>query len=357
MLETSSLHDLAARTIRRMIELQTDASQQQCPIDIVAFDSWEWPQGVGLYGLFKRYEQSGDASLLDYMKGWYERRMGAGLPERNVNTTAPMLCLAHLCEATGNAQWLGICDDWAEWVMHGMARTADGGIQHDTTGHSNAGQIWADTLYMTVLFLAKMGMLRRRADYVEEAVQQFLIHIKYLFDRGTGLWFHGWTFANRTNFANARWARGNCWFTAGVVDFLEMVNPPAGTRGYLISTLRAQAEALERNQARGGLWHTLLDDPGSYEEASATAGFGYGILKGVRMGYLPARFRECGRRALEAVVRNITPDGTLRNVSFGTPMGLDLDHYRKIPVCPMPYGQALAVLLLGEALRGISSSS
>lgn len=349
MTETTSLQELSARTIRRMTELQTDPNQEQCPIDIVAFDSWEWPQGVGLYGLFKHYEQNKDAALLDYLKNWYERRISAGLPERNVNTTAPMLCLAHLCEITNNQEWLKICDDWAEWVMKEMARTTDGGLQHDTTGLSNVGQLWADTLYMTVLFLAKMGQLRKRTDYVEEAIHQFLVHIKYLFDRGTGLWFHGWTFMNRTNFANARWARGNCWFTAGVVDFIEMTNPPPSIREYLISTLRAQAEALEASQSPTGLWHTLIDDPESYEEASAAAGFGYGILKGVRKGYLPERFRECGNKALGAIIQNITPDGTLQKVSFGTPMGLDLDHYRKIPICPMPYGQALAVLLLGEA--------
>jgi unsaturated rhamnogalacturonyl hydrolase len=99
------------------------------------------------------------------------------------------------------------------------------------------------------------------------------------------------------------------------------------------------------------MWHTLITDPTSYMEASATAGFGYGILKAVRKGYLSERYRETGLRAVRAVLANISGDGELENVSFGTAMGSDLDFYRKIPLTPMPYGQALAILALSEPLR------
>lgn len=47
---------------------------------------------------------------------------------------------------------------------------------------------------MTVLPLAKIGKLLNRLDYLEEAKHQFLIHIKYLQDKKSGLWYHGWTF-------------------------------------------------------------------------------------------------------------------------------------------------------------------
>jgi unsaturated rhamnogalacturonyl hydrolase len=44
---------------------------------------------------------------------------------------------------------------------------------------------------MTVLLLAKIRKVLNRPYYMEEAKQQFLIHIKYLFDTQTGLFFHG----------------------------------------------------------------------------------------------------------------------------------------------------------------------
>jgi unsaturated rhamnogalacturonyl hydrolase len=86
-------------------------------------------------------------------------------------------------------------------------------------------------------------------------------------------------------------------------------------------------------------------------EASATAGFAYGILKSVRKGYLPKSYREVGVQALRGVLANISADGELEHVSFGTAMGSDLDFYKKIPLTSMPYGQALAILCLSEYLR------
>ncbi|MDR2676094.1 MAG: glycoside hydrolase family 88 protein [Opitutaceae bacterium] len=348
----ADLEKTIARVIARMTTLSAGRGREKCPIDIVAFDCWEWPQGVGLYGLCKYHEQTRDPATLALLRGWFARRLAAGAPARNVNTTAPMLALAHLAEAGhGGGDAPALCADWAEWVFSKMTRTADGGIQHAVTGLANDGQLWADTLYMTVLFLAKAGRLLRRDDYLEEAARQFLVHIKYLFDRETGLWFHGWDFNGRHNFARARWARGNCWFTAGVVDFLEIARPSAAVRGFLVDTLRAQVDALARLQAADGLWHTLLDDPASYAETSASAGFGYGILAGARLGYLDPAAAAVGRRALDGVLGKILPDGTVTGVSFGTPMGRTLDFYRDIPCRPMPYGQSLAVLLLGEALK------
>lgn len=49
-------------------------------------------------------------------------------------------------------------------------------------------------------------------------------------------------------------------------------------------------------QDESGLWHTLLDDPNSYLESSATAGFAYGILKAVRKHYVAPLYAEVARR-------------------------------------------------------------
>jgi unsaturated rhamnogalacturonyl hydrolase len=343
------LVDLVAE---RMTRIENQTIDETCPIGIIDFELWEWPQGVGLYGLYKHYQETGDPRVLNTINTWYERRLRAGLPAKNVNTMAPMLTLAHLAETDADKTRLALCTEWADWVMTEMPRTEDHGLQHIVTGETNAHQVWADTLFMTVLFLAKMGVILKRRDYIEESIRQFLIHIKYLFDRKTGLWYHGWTFDGRHNFANALWARGNCWITAGIPEYLDIVpDLPPSVESYLLDTLAAQAAALAKCQRPDGLWTTLLDDPRSYVEISATAGFGYGILKSVRKGYLGNAFIETGRNALDAVVRNISPDGTVRQVSYGTGMGRDLDHYRNIPVCPMAYGQALALLLLNEGLK------
>jgi unsaturated rhamnogalacturonyl hydrolase len=196
-----------------------------------------------------------------------------------------------------------------------------------------------------------MGKILNKKEYINESIRQFLVHIKYLVDKKTGLLFHGWTFIERHNFAEARWARGNCWFTAGIPDYLEIVDElDEGVKAYLLSTLHSQIKMLQKLQNPNGMWHTLLDDSFSYVETSATAGFAYGILKSVRMGYIDKKYVDMGLKAADAVVKRINDEGTVTEVSYGTGMGRDLGFYRNIPLCPMTYGQALAIIMLTEVL-------
>jgi unsaturated rhamnogalacturonyl hydrolase len=213
--------------------------------------------------------------------------------------------------------------------------------------------MWDDTLMMSVLPLAKIGLLLDRPHYVEEAKRQFLVHIKYLFDRKTGLWYHGWTFEERHNFAEALWARGNCWVTIAIPEILELLDLPENDafRLFLIDTLQAQVSTLAKTQHDSGLWHTLIMDPTSYLEASATAGFAYGILKAARKRYISDEFLPVGIKAVEGILANIDEAGELKQVSFGTAMGDDLQFYKDIALTSMPYGQSLAICALAEFLR------
>lgn len=111
------------------------------------------------------------------------------------------------------------------------------------------------------------------------------------------------------------------------------------------------AITLAKCQDESGLWHTLLDDPHSYLEASATAGFAYGILKAVRKRYVGRHYAQVAEKAIRGIVKHISPEGELLQTSFGTGMGHDLDFYRHIPLTSMPYGQAMAMLCLTEYLR------
>lgn len=272
------------------------------------------------------------------------------MPSRNINTVAPFLTLANLYQRTNNPIYVPYLDVWGEWVFKGLPRTEEGGFQHIVYNSVNDQQLWDDTLMMSVLPLARIGQVLNRPHYVEEAKRQFLVHTKYLADPATGLWFHGWTFKGRHNFARARWARGNAWVTIAIPEFIEMLDlPPVDAlRMFLTETLLAQVKALVPLQTENGMWRTLLDDPTSYEEAAATAGFAYGILKGVRLGLLPAEYEAVGRRAALAVRRHINAEGELTQVSFGTPVFTTLQEYKDIPLTSMPFGQAMALLALVE---------
>ena len=324
-------------------------------IDTKGWNDWEWTHGIGLFGLYRLFELTGDEHALDVMLSWFRDRFAAGTPTKNINTVSPFLTLAYLYEHTGDETFVPYLDTWAEWLMdpNGLPKTEEGGFQHIVFNDENPGELWDDTLMMSVLPLAKIGLLLGRPHYVEEAKRQFLIHIKYLHDTKTGLWFHGWDFNERHNFAGALWARGNCWVTIAIPEIVEMLElePGDAFRSFLLDTLEAQVKALAQHQDASGLWHTLIVDPTSYLEASATAGFAYGVLKAVRKRYIPARYEAVAFKAIEAVLANIDDAGELKQVSFGTAMGDTMQFYKDIPLTSMPYGQSLAICALAEFLR------
>lgn len=321
---------------------------------------WDWPQGVGLYGLSKLSAYRQDGKFDAFIEKWYADNMAIGLPSRNINTTAPLITLVDLLDQKPYQKYESLCLDWAQWLIDCLPRTKEGGFQHVTSAigdrqgvRLNAGEMWIDTLFMAVLFLNKMGRRYQNPQWISEGIKQVLMHIKYLYDDKTGLFYHGWTFRGNHNFGGIFWCRGNSWFTFGIMDYIEDFGPDMdkGLKSYLIDTYRAQVDALIRVQAPSGLWHTVLLEDDSYEEVSGSAAIVTGILKGIRLGILDDSYLPAARRAVCAICENIAADGTVLNVSGGTGMGENAQHYKNIIIAPMAYGQSLTLVALCEALR------
>ena len=313
---------------------------------------WEWTQGVGLFGLWKLFEKTNDKKYLDMLTSYYDERIKQGLPGKNVNTMAPILTLEYLGEYLKREDYLDIAREWTAWLYNGgLPRTPEGGFQHRTTDDFNDGELWDDTLMMSVLPLANMGRIDGRKEYIEESIYQFLLHIEQLANPITGLWYHGYSYKRKDHFAGAYWGRGNSWATIALPLFDEIVSLSPGLKKYLSTVLTRQVEAISRLQDGSGLWHTLLDKEDSYLESSCTAGFGYGILLGIKLSMLDPKYTAVAEKALPAVMEQIDDNGILQLCSYGTPMGRESqDWYKEIPIHPMPYGQAMAMLFLIEAL-------
>ena len=323
---------------------------------------WDWPQGVGLYGLYKIMMVEKKDEYREFLCSWFKSNMAEGLPYRNINTTTPLLTLVQLNEICPDPEFESLCLSWADWLMRCLPRTEEGGFQHVTSANGdrlgvrlNENEMWIDTLFMTVLFLNRMGQKYNRQDWISESIHQVLLHIKYLYDKKTGLFYHGWTFNTRDNFGGVFWCRGNSWFTAGILEYLEMFKGSldAGVREFIVNTYKSQVRTLKKLQSQSGLWHTVLDDPASYEEVSGSAAITAGILKGIKLGILDDSYLDCAWKGVRAVMNNIDEEGTVLNVSGGTGMGADREHYKKILIAPMAYGQSLTILALIQALDNL----
>ena len=301
----------------------------------LTMNNWEWPTGVALYGIYKTYQQSGDRSILDYLTGWYDDMLSRETqPHRNVNTVAPVLTLTCLYDETKNEKYLPVIESWIDWVMKEMPRTEYGGLQHCTVWNKHYQQLWCDTLFMVCLFLAKAGVVLERPELIEEAEYQFLIHIRYLQNKVNGLFYHGWTFDRRHNFAEAFWARGNAWFTAAAIELYDITKRDNAAMRMIRSAWLDQVLALWKYQRVNGLYTTLIDVEETYCETSATAAIAYGVLKGIRgaglaaPGALPADGHALRPRGAGPDRRNRRGAGRLRRHRHGPQPAALQGHHR-----------------------------
>ena len=85
----------------------------------IHFEEWEWEVGVGLYGFWRFADFQNDAVLQQSILEWYETQIGKGLPEMQINTTAPMIALALVA---GHPEWPA----WVRLGASGRASSAPG---------------------------------------------------------------------------------------------------------------------------------------------------------------------------------------------------------------------------------------
>lgn len=332
------------------IDLTDDMKIEDIKIE---FDEWDWEVGVGLYG-FWRYAQSEQSeNLTKSMINWYELQIQKGLPKKHVNSTSPMLVFCLLCKENPNEKWKKIITEWADYLLNEAPKTKEGGLQHTVKERNNDGQLWDDTLFMAVLFLWVAGDYLEREDLKNEALFQFLIHIRYLSDPKTSLFYHGWTFEGNHHYANAFWGRGNAWITIAIAELIQLSGDNIIAQPllrYLIACWQSLMDKVILLQRDDGCWNTLLDDPTSPIEMSATAGFAYALSLGLRFEILPndTKYKNHLDKAKLAVLQHINDNGFLEQASDGTAMGHDLQFYRDITNAYTPYAQAMAMLLLLE---------
>jgi unsaturated rhamnogalacturonyl hydrolase len=297
-------------------------------VDDKSWNSWNWPQGVALYGLAKIYQSTNNNEILTIIKKWFRDNYHYPIPTRelNVNGMIPVLTLATLEEEMSPEipHLDNYLQEWAEWSMNKLNKTPFYGFEHDTFGSINKNQLWDDTLVMAVLPLAKIGMVLKKDEYISAAMSQFIIHAKFLMERDSGLWYHGWSFDKKGSFSPVFWGRGNAWISIFIPEFLEI----AGNRlnkfeqQYLRDTLKYQIEALLPLQSYTGRWHTVLDDETSYEETSATAGFLYGMEAARKLDIVQGKEIDTSiSMAINSLLNEVKEDGQLGGVSSGTPVG------------------------------------
>ncbi|NCC83142.1 MAG: glycoside hydrolase 105 family protein [Clostridia bacterium] len=311
--------------------------------------TWDWPCGVAYYGISRAYEASGDERYLALMKERVDEYIELGLPAWTVNACAMGHSMLTLYEATQEQKYLEIALSKIDYLRHRALRFGDNVLQHTVSPKNDfPEQAWADTLFMAAFFMLRVGVRQNDRDLINDALNQYQWHIKYLQDPSSGLWYHGYNNLTGDHMSGMYWGRANAW-AAFTMSQVGHVLPEA----YLypqfldvVGSLNEQLSALKLLQTESGLWRTVLDDAESYEEISASCGISAAFLaKGN-----PLHIKIINK-TIPAILDNVSPEGRVRNVSGGTAVMNDIEGYRRISRSwTQGWGQGLALAFFAGLL-------
>ena len=319
-----------------MLKLEYDRNQVEEVIDKIVKKTmnmdltWDWPCGVAYYGISETYEKTGKEEYLTLLKDRIDELIELGLPKVwTVNACAMGHCLITIYQATKDQKYYDILMSKIAYLREDALRFGDNVLQHTVSANNDfPEQAWADTLFMAAFLMLRVGVMNHDKELIDDALNQWYWHIKYLQNPSSGFYYHGYNNIDKSHMSGIYWGRANAWaaFTmsqvGGILPECYLYPKYIDVAG----SLNEQLAALKTVQTENGLWRTVLDDPESYEEISASAGIAAAML--ARGNVLHTKYLN---KSIKGLLENISEDGKVMNVSGGTAVMNDKESYRSIP--------------------------
>ncbi|MDR1723210.1 MAG: glycoside hydrolase family 88 protein [Tannerella sp.] len=366
--------NIMQNTSYRIVDTETGklyASSESLPVKsgyrpASPYNEWIYENGVLNIGFMALASQLRDATYSDYakknvsfafdhdafFKKLYDAKTGDTGMEQKYR-----LALLDDCGAMGagvlavyaidaQKRYRAYLDSAAYYVMHKEKRLKDGTfsriVPYDMT-------VWADDLYMSVPFLARMGALTGDVRYFDEAARQVILFNEHLWDERHELFYHAWYDDIGQN-GVAHWGRCNGWVVMAQVELLAQLPADHPQRAELLQLFLRQIVGYSRYQDASGLWHQLLDKPDTYLETSVSAMFTYAIAKGVNEGWIDERYEYVAAQGWEGVAIRILADGQVEGICMGTGISTAVSYYANRPTPLNDIHGLGAILLAGSEM-------
>ncbi|GAS85318.1 glycoside hydrolase family 88/105 protein [Paenibacillus amylolyticus] len=316
---------------------------------VTNYGRWDYPLGVTVYGLLRtgRYLQRSDITryaaehvqactqMYDYSL-WDREQYG--FPA--VNQQLVMLKMLDNCGSFGSAMleaysecheptFLPIAERIADFMLSRLERQEDGAFYRTCVGEYAENTMWADDLYMSTPFLVRYARVTGNSSALDEAARQFSLYRKYLFMPEFKIMSHVYDF-KYGQATQIPWGRGNGWTLFSLTEVLEALPVEHPERPALIEFFNELCEGYAALQEESGLWHQVLNDPQTYEEASCTAMFAYGFARGVRFGWFkdPEVYVTAAQRAWKGLIcKAIDRQGNVHGVCSGSRYAFTAEYY------------------------------
>ena len=282
---------------------------------------WNYKIDLCVMGASYLAQATGDEKWNQYIKDngkWLVKEDGSVAnwegAEHNIDKVSFGKSLRILRDLTGDERYgegvkkaYGFLDDYP--------RTETGNFWHKDI---YPNQVWLDGLYMAMPFYARC-LTETGEDKWDDILDQFQSAHRLLWDQKKGLYIHGCDVSRKADWADpdtgrspAVWLRAEAWFLMALADTYELAKGHTDRAEELTELLQRTVDGLLPYQDESSNMFLQVVDmpklPGNYPETSGSAMTAYALMKGARLGMLPASMGEKGSQIIDGV-RNKMTDG------------------------------------------------
>jgi len=303
--------NLSRQMAATAMELWKDSLLMQPGVPV----KWAYDEGVFLEGMEGLWKNTGDGKYFAFIKKSMDRFVtDSGTIKRykyndytldNIKNGRILLTLYKVTNQEKYYKAAKLLRD----QLREQPRVATGGFWHKKI---YPHQMWLDGLYMAEPFYAEYAATFNEPEAFADIASQFIQMERYAKDPKTGLMYHGWDESREQKWADKTtgnsptiWGRAVGWYAMGLVDAIGYFPENDPHRDSLIEILNRLAASLQKVQdPKTGVWYQVMDEAGrkgNYLESSSSCMFVYTLAKGVRRGYLPAKYLAVAQKGYEGI--------------------------------------------------------
>lgn len=334
--------------------------------DGIFFGQWFYAVQVGLHGLMHAAKTTGNMEHLQYYldsiqtmadyfdyKDWDKEQFGDptltprawGLPDLDACGTIGV-SLIETYEMTGNPALLPVIRAVGDAVMNHIPRFPD-------RTYFRVRTMWADDLYMSCPFLARLYRLTGEQRYEEEVHLQVEGFRKRLWIEEEQIFSHIY-FPEEEQMSGIPWGRGNGWIAVTLTEILSLLPRENPHWEEELQLYRRFMQGILACQDPSGMWHQVLNRPDSYQETSCTAMFLLSMARGVNRGWLEAEAcLPCIKKAWTALLQySVDAVGDVYGVCLGSGCAKDAEYYKQLPAKKNDdHGTGIVMMAAAEMMK------
>lgn len=290
---------------RRLSRSANEFSERLAQVYGQDFSTPAYVPGMGLIG---RLGLGHVEQIAELTQGYVT---GPEIDVSNASIMAGHLVFAEYAELTGDENYLNLALRAAD-----LAFDEQGNMQPLMPMNAEM----SDSIFMATPLLAKMGKLTGDDRYFAMAAR----HVEGMSDlllRDDGLYRH-------SPLADVAWSRGNAFPALGLALSLSDFPEDHPAFAQLKASYQNLIQQLSAYQDADGMWHEVIDYPGSFAELSATAMIGIAIKRGIDRNWLAREtYQPMLAKTWEAVLARSSLGGEFIDVCQSTGKMASLDAY------------------------------